>query len=392
MPDINIPSKLAELKLCDHCLGRLYGMRGHGLTNEDRGRAIRVFYAMEHDTNMEPFNPENCTLCGGIFSRLDEYAKYIVLQLNEYEFSTFSVGSRFPHEVLEREKALQAEYTSEEYGESIGREFNRELGKKISEFVNKEVNLGSPDIAIVVDTEFDDIKFEIKPLYIYGRYRKLVRGIPQTKWPSGKYKESVEEIIAAPVMELTKGEAHALHGMGREDIDVRMLGTGRPFVLEIKRPKKRTIDLKELEQKINKSNKVEVYELRFTDRKEVVRIKSAKPKKRYQIGVIIDCSKAELTESLKKLTGTIKQRTPKRVAHRRADKVRIRTVYDLQLVGKDGDTWIIEVLAESGTYIKELMHGDGGRTKPSLAELLKKEVSVSYLDVLAVLDEEMENN
>ena len=392
MPDITIPTKLAELKLCDHCLGRLYGMRGHGLTNEDRGRAIRVLYAMEHDANMEPFAPEDCILCGGLFSRLDEYAKYIVSRLREYEFTTFSVGSRFPHDVLEREKTLQAEYASEEYGESIGREFNRELGKKISELTNKEVNLSAPDIAIIVDTEYDDIKFEIKPLYIYGRYRKLVRGIPQTKWPSGKYTESVEEIIAAPVMKLTEGEAHALHGMGREDIDVRMLGTGRPFVLEIKRPKKRTIDLKKIEEEINTSDKVEVTALRFTDRKEVVRIKSAKPKKRYQIGVVVDCEEDVIIETLKKLKGKIKQRTPKRVAHRRADKVRIRTVYDIQLVGRDSEVWLIDVLAESGTYIKELMHGDGGRTKPSLAELLKKEVKVSYLDVLEVLDEETESN
>jgi tRNA pseudouridine synthase 10 len=29
-----------------------------------------------------------------------------------------------------------------------------------------------------------------------------------------------------------------LHAAGREDIDVRMLGTGRPFVFEIINPKK----------------------------------------------------------------------------------------------------------------------------------------------------------
>jgi len=37
----------AKLNLCNHCLGRLYGMLGHGLTNEERGRAIRIILAME---------------------------------------------------------------------------------------------------------------------------------------------------------------------------------------------------------------------------------------------------------------------------------------------------------------------------------------------------------
>ena len=39
------------------------------------------------------------------------------------------------------------------------------------------------------------------------------------------------------------------HGMGREDIDVLCSGSGRPFVMELKRPRKRraTISPEELE-------------------------------------------------------------------------------------------------------------------------------------------------
>ena len=43
---------------------------------------------------------------------------------------------------------------------------------------------------------------------------------------------------------------------GREDIDVRMLGKGRPFVLELINSKKHTsVDLKQIEEKINKLSK-----------------------------------------------------------------------------------------------------------------------------------------
>ena len=48
------------------------------------------------------------------------------------------------------------------------------------------------------------------------------------------YPTSVEEVLAAEVMKESGGSDHALHGMGREDVDARMLGRGRPFILEIK--------------------------------------------------------------------------------------------------------------------------------------------------------------
>jgi len=382
MEKIKIES--AKLPLCNHCLGRLYAMLGHGLSNDERGRAIRIIYAMENDLDVDSLYPENCELCNNIFSKLDEYAKYIADMLKDIEYDTFMIGSRFSSNVVEKERELQEEFGN--FGEPINREFNRELGKKVMEITGKEATIKEPDVTVIVDTEYDDFKIEIKPLLIYGRYRKLVRGIPQTKWPSGKYKESVEEIIAKPIMDITQGEGHALHGMGREDIDALMLGNGRPFILEIKMPKRRRIDLEDMAKKINSTGKVEVLNLRFASKKEIAKIKSAEPKKRYRVGIKVDASEEEIKNALKSLIGKISQRTPTRVKHRRADKVRRKEVYDIKLVGKEKDAWIVEVLAQSGTYIKELMHGDNGRTTPSLAEKLGKKVEVLWLDVIEILD------
>ena len=83
---------------------------------------------------------------------------------------------------------------------------------------------------------------------------KYSREIPQTKWfcriCRGKgcrkcnytgtlYEQSIEELIAKYFLEETKASDESFHGAGREDIDVRMLGNGRPFVLEVKDPAKR---------------------------------------------------------------------------------------------------------------------------------------------------------
>ncbi len=387
MEDIFIEAE--ELNLCDHCLGRIFAMRGHSLTNVERGRALRVIYVMKHNINYS--TPDKCSLCEGLFDNLDRYASHIAKLLEKYEFDTFMIGSRFPKSIIEKEKRIHEKYGN--MGEPVNREFNREVGKKVMRLTGKEATIKNPDIVVIVDVEYDDVKLEIKPLLIYGRYKKLVRGIPQTKWPSGKYKESVEELIARPIMEMTDGTAHELHGMGREDIDARMLGNGRPFIIEIKNPVRRKFDLKEMERKINEyaSGKIEVKLIRFASRNDVMKLKTAAPKKRYAVGIKVESDEIELKNALKSLVGEIRQRTPTRVAHRRADKIRFKKVYEAKLKKWSDDEKVVEILAQSGTYIKELMHGDGGRTVPSLASVLGKKVEVLWLDVIEILDDSEEN-
>ena len=72
------------------------------------------------------------------------------------------------------------------------------------------------------------------------------------------YPTSVEEVIATELMRESGGTSHALHGMGREDVDARMLGRGRPFIVEIKEPRKRQIDLGAAVSRINASGIAEV--------------------------------------------------------------------------------------------------------------------------------------
>ena len=51
----------------------------------------------------------------------------------------------------------------------------------------------------------------------------------------------------------------------------------------------------------------------------------------------------------------------------------------MQLVSKHSA--ILEVWASAGTYIKEFVHGDLGRTTPNVGSLLGKEVDILQLDV-----------
>jgi tRNA pseudouridine synthase 10 len=240
-------SALSGRPLCDSCLGRLFGKIGHGHTNEERGRSIR-------DVAEVPVGL--CWICDGLTSRYGDLADLVARKLEPWEFDTFRIGSKIDPEVAAREESLWA-HLALVGPEPLKAEVNREVGKRVSERIRKEPDVARPDIVAVLDTAFDHVDLQVNPLYLRGRYRKLVRGVPQTRWPcrrcmgkgcarcggTGKmYPTSVEEVIAAEVIRESGGTGHALHGMGREDVDARMLGRGRPFIIEVKEPRRRRID------------------------------------------------------------------------------------------------------------------------------------------------------
>jgi tRNA pseudouridine synthase 10 len=241
------------------------------MTNRERGMILRNLLN-------EPVINSNCVVCNDIFHKLEKYADDAASRLKKLDFKTFLVGSVLSSELISKEESLWEEIGIE-YCESIKSELNRELGKHIYDRVKKEHDPKNPDVTVMLNLDKDRIELQVSSLYVRGEYKKLVRGLPQTKWD--KYDETVEDIIAAPFMLVTGGDGHSLHGSGREDIDALCLD-GRPFVLEIKNPVKRNVDLKKLKKEIEKSKKVGVDKLKFTDRKEVVKVKSLTLDKSYR--------------------------------------------------------------------------------------------------------------
>jgi len=206
------------------------------------------------------------------------------------------------------------------------------------------------------------------------------------------YESSVQDMIGPILMKRAQGEEDFFHGMGREDIDARMLGNGRPFVSEVRRPRKRTVDLESVQREINEAAKalVEVEGLRMSSRAEMRAIKESTHPKTYRVKVRFQApvSHGKLNEVVGALAGKpISQLTPNRVAHRRANLERRRTIRDIRIESVSGSEVVFVVEADSGTYIKELMHGDAGRTRPNVAELVGTPCEVLELDVIRVGDQ-----
>ncbi len=372
---------LGKRDICDNCLGRQFGAIGHGFTNKERAEIILG------NLKIKKKEQSYCEVCDNIFKDLEEIADNAIDKLKQIEFKTFVVGTKLSSEIILREETLWEE-VSIEHCEPIKSELNRELGKLISKKLEKikkgvEADEANPDVVVLFDTEEKNTRLSINPLFVYGGYKKLVRGLPQTKWET--YKETVEDIMAKSFMKAAQGAEHALHGMGREDIDARCLDW-RPFVFEVVRPKKRNIDLEKIKQEINKTGKVEVTDLKFSSKNEVREIKAAKPDKTYRLIAVFEKEVSEKDlEKLKGLKGKIiKQQTPSRVLHRRADKMRPRKVKEIKWKIVDGKRVEFEVRGEAGIYVKELIHGDNGRTKPSVSEVLGNPAKVEELDVIKI--------
>ena len=390
---------IKEGAICDNCLGRQFAKLSSGLSNEKRGELIKEFLRERG----EEIEEGKCWVCNSLFEHLDAWVSKALETLKEYECSSFLVGTKVSGMLLENEELLW-EVAGASYAEQLKSEWNREVGKRIEQETGKRVDFERPEVVVLLNLWTEEVDLQINPVFIYGRYRKFKRGIPQTRWFcrecrgggcekcnfTGKmYAESVEELIRDSILSTFKGNDMVLHGCGREDIDARMLGSGRPFVVEIKEPGRREVDLRWLEEKVKEENegKLEVTGLHYVKREMVAKIKNAKVDKTYRVKVELKkkVREADLKAAVALLNGAvIEQRTPTRVVHRRADLLRRRNVYRARLASFEEQIAVIEITCDGGLYIKELISGDGGRTKPSFSALLGEEAEVKELDVVDV--------
>ncbi len=440
---IYMPEDLLELvgnilmhyPLCDSCLGRLFSRLGGNMSNHERGNALKralaiqshlyvlngyekgleLLYALRRSgfidasSIYEKFNIdssiENCVICNGLMSKIPEIAGKVYEKLNEYEFNTFMVGSVIPREFIEREDEIRATFGLT-HGESIKLDFNRQLGRLLEIKLDKTVDFDKPDITVIYNVTTDNVELSLRPVYIYGRYLKLVRGLSQTRqfctFCNGKGCEhcnytgfliggSVEDYLVPPIVQAHEGSSGVLHAGGREDIDVRTLGTGRPFVVEVKNPKKRHVDLNRLYNAIEEysNGKVVVKNLCYVDRSVVrkINVYSRIHEKRYRLVIRFKESKItnEIISKIRNLSGImIKQRTPRRVLHRRVDKERIKRIYSIIPRLIDDHTLELDILCQGGLYVKEFATGDENRTKPSIAEVVGEIPEIVELDVIEI--------
>ena len=414
---------LSSVPLCDRCLGRMFGLLGRGLSNAERGRALKIVVLASLHTRVREGDEEaiklferiapnmgevaaklyaeltgrqleakRCYICG---SALDEVirkaAEDAIRKLHGVDARTFVVAAYVPDDVLRRERELVIIHRLP-FAESIKAELRREVSKLVQRHGYRP-DFTAPDVVINVYFDTASAAIDVRPLLLRTVYKKLARRISQSTWVSGgelKYPYSVELAYAA-LAKATGGERVVLHAAGREDVDVRMLGSGRPGVVEVKKPVRRYVDHYELERLVNEAARglVEVRILGRASRQDVRRVKEEAEKHRKTYKALVVTAREVSDEALAGLerfffNRRVTQRTPKRVRHRRADVVREKTVYRVITRRLAPNAFEALIDAEAGLYIKELVDGDGGDTTPSFAEVLGTDAYCAELDVVYI--------
>ncbi|AFH43102.1 MULTISPECIES: tRNA pseudouridine(54/55) synthase Pus10 [Fervidicoccus] len=411
-------SIMEKYPLCDSCLGRMFSSFLKGFTNEERGKAIKIAIAMElikklksgeeeagkkleaisqslgpeFDKTLEEVNIKRrtgeCYLCGGKLKKWVSLYKEAVPILKKKSVESFVVGITGSKEIETKEDELLREF-SIDTAESIKSELRREVGKLITSSTGIDAGFTDPGAVIYIDLKSENLRVKVMPLFIKGRYIKAGRNISQVEWFDDDKKQQLSVKGMLSVLSEFYGGEVLLHASGREDVDVRMLGWGRPMVVEIKDPRTRRVPLSYISWLVNK-NPYGIFILEEKGkRKDVREIKELDSKKRkiYRIVVAGDVplNEKDADTIVRELKGkVIEQRTPTRVLVRRKDVARRKKVYDISLHAFSG-VLIGLIETDGGLYIKELISGDNGRTKPNFSEILGKSVQCIELDVVKVV-------
>jgi len=213
-----------------------------------------------------------------------------------------------------------------------------------------------------------------------------------------------EEICDALRHHLGEGQ-FSFHSAGREDLDVRMLGRGRPFVIQLSFEAEEqareaektclsegTMQLIENQIQERPEGRIEVEELKLDDESAMERIKAGEQSKKKQYACIVWISKKISDADLRSLEEKVKelqleQKTPVRVMHRRSALIREKIIHSCSCEAINSQFFVLRLEASAGTYIKEFIHGDFGRTLPSVGSLLGCDADIIQLDVEEVITE-----
>ena len=292
---------LVRIGCCNSCLGRLGGKKRYDQSIIQSGEEIRanVVKGNSHLSNIRDEIPL-CPFCENLFEEVDLLTDIIYDSISPYQFKRLQLGARFPKSQIEDEDSQRKRFGAAG-SDGLKTGLVAEIAKRLNQRLEGVILVNDkPEILALIDVLTLSVDLDVRAHYMYGRYRKLERGIPQTRWPCRackgrgcercdmtglQYAKSVQDLIGNPLLSIFGSEEHAFHGMGREDIDVRCMGRGRPFVIEMKEPKIRSVDVVEAMKTINEAagGSIEITGLRDSNRSEVVRVKDTPAEKSYTI-------------------------------------------------------------------------------------------------------------
>ena len=176
----------------------------------------------------------------------------IMEKLREYDYETFLIGASVPHTILDKDDELRSRFKIKGR-DSMKSQITKMLSQKVALQTGKSVNYSKPDLTILVSMSDQEITISLRSVWLSGKYVKLKRGLPQRSSICGicnglgcaecSYRgrslDSVQGRITDFLTKAFEAESCNFVWLGSEDENSLVKAPGRPFYVEVVKPKKR---------------------------------------------------------------------------------------------------------------------------------------------------------
>jgi tRNA pseudouridine synthase 10 len=373
----NISKILKNYDLCEYCAGRI--------TSKFLGKYQSKFLGKKYLKKFDRIPSNKCYICKNLFDTLEPILSNIYEKSHDIDFKTFHIGITLKPSFLERDDYIKSKFKIKGL-ENIKFSVAKELTKKISRKTKSKRSLIDPDLFIHANFKNQSCTFQTKPMFVYGRYNKNIRKLPQKQMlcqscngigcHNCNFKgleniESIEGKISNLLIKKFEGNKVKINWIGGEDQSSLVLGNGRPFFAKILNPKKRNRILR-------KSSNLEGISLSEL-KKILIQPKGSIPFKS-KVSIIIDTDKPISLTHLKKLNilENTKIHDPskdKKTTHKQIYKIRYKKL------GKT--SFHLDLFVDGGIPIKSFIQNSD--VTPNISELLENHCQCRKIDFKSII-------
>ena len=363
---------LKNYDLCEYCTGRVI--------SKFVGKSSSKFLGKKYIKKFNKLSKKKCYICKNIFDNFDTMLSNIFEKSSNYDFKTYNLGIILKPSFLERDDYLKSKYKIKGI-ENIKFGIATELGKKISRRTKSKRVTDDPELFIQVNFKDESCVLRAKPIFVYGRYNKKIRKLPQKQglcrscngvgchncdFKGIENTASIEGKISNFFIKRFNADQVKINWIGGEDQSSLVLGNGRPFFSKILNPKTRN-------QIMHKSSNLEGVNL--SELKKITLQPKGTISFKSQVSITIDTKKPISSNQLKKLkfleNAEIKDVSrDKKNYHKRIYKINYKKL------GKT--SFILNLIIDGGISIKSFIQNSD--LTPNVSELLENQCTCDKLD------------
>ncbi|MBI5145901.1 MAG: pseudouridine synthase [Thaumarchaeota archaeon] len=366
---------LKEYDLCDVCLGRLFAKNLGLVSNKKLGEKIHRILKIKS---------AKCYVCKNIFDGVNSQVAKMLDVSSDYDFATFLVGTKLKPSILDRDDHMRSRFRLRGI-DGIKTNITRELAKQFSHKTKKKVESSEPDLTFMINFKEDSCTLQTKPVFLWGRYTKSERNIPQKQKPCSTCLgkgcvdcshhgisefDSVEGLISKYLFEKFEALQAKITWIGGEDSTSLVLGSGRPFFVKLLNPKKRHPRL---------PKKIKLGEITINNLKPISKTPSGPVPFTSKVKLYITCENKIEQNILSKLDQLEKNTI---AVYEKSGRRTEKLIRNIQYKSISDDSFYLSMIAGGGLPLKRFVSGDD--TFPNISDILENKCKCETFDFEAV--------